>query len=431
MSSQDQRTLNRRHLVTAAAISPIAYGMFGQSPAVLSQDNRLTMLLLGPSPELLKIYEETLIPEFQSLESSTVELQTSDWGSAFQKLTTSVATGTLPDILTVGGIWTAPLASKGALLELDAYVRDWPDRAEYFEGAWSDSQYEGKTYVIPYSSDARTVVYRTDFLQEAGLDPASPPSTWDDYKAAATKLVVKDGDNITRQGAGWGLDTSIGLQQAFAQILFQAGGTYYTDDGKASFASDAGLRALEWLVSFFVEGISSVHLVQQPNSAPGIVSGTTAMTYANSAVRQFASQSAQEVLPMIAAALPLKASADSQPVTSAWVNKYGIGAQTKNPDLAWKWLAFLNTPEALNLQLTEIGQLPARRDLAGAEYLTEIGAEPFFEANEYAVPQPPHPDALQIVQIINDHLQRAIRQQGSPEQILEQMDSKVDQLTGA
>lgn len=431
MSPQDQRTLNRRHLITAAAIAPIAYGMFGQAPAVLSQDNRLSMLLLGPSPELLTIFEQTLIPEFQGQESATIELQTSDWGSAFQKLTTSVATGTLPDILTVGGIWTAPLAAKGALLALDAYVQDWPDTAEYFEGAWSDSQYEGKTYVIPYSSDARTVVFRTDFLEEAGLDPATPPSTWDEYKAAAAQLVVKDGNNITRQGAGWGLDTSIGLQQAFAQILFQAGGTYYSEDGKASFASDAGLRALEWLVSFFAEGISSVHLVQQPSTAPGLVSGTSAMTFANSSVRQFASQSAQEVLPMIAASLPLKATADAQPVTSTWVNKYGIGAQTKNPDLAWKWLAFLNTPEALNLQLAGIGQLPARRDLAGAEYLTEIGATPFFEANEYAVTQPPHPDALQIVQIINDHLQRAIRQQGSPEQILEQMDSEVDQLTGA
>lgn len=431
MTTHDRPTSTRRQLVKTAAIAPLAYGMFGQAPAVLSQSTSLSMLLLGPPPDLLTVFEETLIPEFQGQKSATIELQTSDWGSAFQKLTTSVATGTLPDILTVGGIWTAPLAAKGALIELDPYIQSWPDTSQYFEGAWNDAQYEGKTYVIPYSSDARTVVYRTDFLEQAGLDPETPPTTWDEYKQAASALTVRDGDNITRQGAGWGLNTSIGLQQAFAQILFQAGGSYYTEEGKASFASDAGMRALEWLVSFFGEGISSVHFVEQPNTAPGLVSGNTAMAFANSAVQRFASESAQDVFPSIVASLPLKASADSQPVTSAWVNKYGIGSQTENPDLAWEWLAFINTPDALTMQLATIGGLPARRDLADAAYLSQIGASPFFEANEYAVTQPPHPDALQIVQILEEHLQRAIRQQGTPEQILEQIDSEVNKLTGS
>ncbi|MDQ3540081.1 MAG: extracellular solute-binding protein [Chloroflexota bacterium] len=421
--------MNRRNLVKAAAASTALAGMFSRAPSVIGQSTSLSMLLLGPSPELLAAFEEALIPEFESQESAKVELQTSDWGSAFQKITTSVATGTLPDILTVGGIWTAPLAAKGALLELDSYTAAWPDRAQYFEGAWNDCLYEGKTYAVPYSSDARTVVFRTDFMEEVGLDPAAPPTTWDEYKAAAAQLVVKDGDQITRQGADWGLDTSIGLQQAFAQLLFQAGGTYYAEDGSASFASDSGLKALEWLVSFYTEDMSSENLVQQPNTPPGLVGGTSAMAFANSSVASVARQSAQEIYPLLAAATPLKITADARPVTSTWVNKYGISAQADNPDLAWKWLAFINTPEALALQLPALGQLPARQDLSVADYVGEIGPT-FFEANEYAMPQPPHPDALQIVQIINEQLQRAIRAQGTPEQILEAIDQEVNQLVG-
>lgn len=38
-------------------------------------------------------------------------------------------------------------------------------------------------------------------FREAGFDPDKPPSTWDELKEYASKLVVKKGEETTR----WGL----------------------------------------------------------------------------------------------------------------------------------------------------------------------------------------------------------------------------------
>ena len=143
-----------------------------------------------------------------------INLQTTDWGSAFQKITTAAAAGLTPDSLTLRGIWVGPLASKNALLGIDEFVASWPERDQFYEPYLEDCKYEGTTYAIPIYSAAPTVVYRSDIFTEAGLDPATPPTTWDEYKEAAAALVQRDGDEVTREGADWGLSTSIGLQQS-------------------------------------------------------------------------------------------------------------------------------------------------------------------------------------------------------------------------
>lgn len=400
----------------------------GNAQPAAPQSAQLQFMLLGPSNELLDAFNQKIIPAFNQKQPGVkIDLQTSDWGSAFQKITTAAAAGTLPDTLTVGGIWTAPLAGKGALRAIDEYTNKWPDKAQFYEGVWKDAQYKGQTYCVPYNSDTRTVVYRSDFFQDAGLDPAKPPTTWDEYKAAAAKLVKKDGGQVVREGANWGIDTSIGLQQAYAQILFQAGGTYYTPDGKPNFSSPEGLKALNWLVSFFKDGLSSVHFVNQPNAPSSLVAGTGAMTYANYGVITNAQSMNKEVVPKLKAALPLKMDASSKPVTSSWNNKYGIGKTTKAPDAGWAWVAHLTSAEWAALQLSIIGQMPARKDLANADFMK--GRDPvFIEAANDVVPQPPNPEMLQIVQIINKALDAAIHLQATPEQTLKDIDAKVSEV---
>lgn len=436
MGEQEPKSVSRRTILKSAAASvPVLTGVASAiaSPAekVLSaQTEELDFFLIGPSDEMVSLFEDDLIPSFESAESVTVNLQTSDWGSAFQKITTAVASGLTPDVMNIGGIWTGPLASKDALLDLDEYVANWADREQFHEAFLEDGRYEGRQYALPFGSDTRTVIYRADFVDEAEQDASSPPTTWEEYKNLAASLVVKDGDQITREGASWGLDTSIGLQQAFAQLLFQAGGSYYKDDGTANFSSDEGVQALEYLVSFYAEGISSVNFVQQPGQAPAVVAGTAAMALSNSLVFNFAQRQAADVLPHLEASTPLRVVEGAEPVTSAWINKYAIGANTEAPDAAWKWLSHMLSLDALEKQLSLYGGLPPREDLSDAEYLQGID-EDFLDAAKYVVTQPPHPEMLQIAQIINRELERAIRLEATPESTLSTIDDEINSLTGA
>ncbi|HEX6446400.1 MAG TPA: extracellular solute-binding protein [Streptosporangiales bacterium] len=425
------RPLTRRSVLaglggTALAAGLAACGRGGSGGTTGS----LQFLLLGPTPALLTLFKDKLIPAFRKQEGIEVQLQTSDWGSGFQKVLTAAASHALPDVLTVGGIWTAPLVSKGALGRLDEHLKSWSARTSYYPGYLKDCQYKGHTYALPVYADVRTVAYRADLFERAGLDPDKPPTTWDEYRAYAEKLVRKKGGRIVTEGADWFIDTSIGLQQSFAQLMLQAGGTYYKPDGKANFASAEGLRALEYLVSFFADGLSSVDVVNKPTSPAPLVAGSAAMAFTNMSVLANAKANDAEVLPKIKAGPPLATRAGAKPVTSAWVNKFAMSATTKNPEGAWKWLAFVSEKANLGTLDAEYGFIPPRKDLAHAAFLHDVDTD-FITASEHVVPQPPNPQMLEIAQVINTQLQRAVRRQAKPADVLETIDTKVDALTGA
>lgn len=429
-------TISRRRLLgglgAAAAATGLVAGCDGR-PAqgnASSGSGELSFMLLGPDPQLLSIFNDTLIPGFAKDSGVTVTLQTSDWGSGFQKVVTAAASHTLPDVLTVGGIWTAPLVAKKALRPLDPYLGQWSDKDQFYPSMLEDAAYEGKTYAVPVYADVRTVAYRKDFFTEAGLDPAKPPKSWDDYKGYAAKLVKTKGKDIVRQGADWSLDTSIGLQQAYAQLILQAGGTYYTQDGKGNFASDQGERALTYLVSFFKEGLSSVNYVQKPTAPQKLVSGTTAMQFVNMGVLQNAKTNDAKVEPLILAGDPLAVDASAKPITSAWINKFAISADSKNPDAAWKWLQYIAAKVNLEKLDAQYGLLPPRKDLTSAAYLDGV-PKGFITASDYVVPQPPNTHMLEIAQVINKELQSAVRLQTTVPQTLEAIDKQINDLVGS
>ncbi|WP_433019017.1 ABC transporter substrate-binding protein [Kribbella sp. CA-294648] len=390
----------------------------------------LRMLALGLTPGLVQLYEKKLLPAFATETAVKVELQTSDWGSAFQKVLTAAASKTMPDVLMLGGIWTAPLVAANALLPLDRFMNSWKDKDQYYPSMLEDGRYDGKTYAVPLFPDVRTVCYRADMFLAAGLNPEKPPTTWDEYKEYAAKLVRRRGGDIITQGADWSLNTGVGLQQAFAQLMLQAGGKYYDDAGKATFASDPGLRALEYMVSFYRDGISSAKIVTQPTGGWPLVSGKAAMAFTNEAIYQNAKNSDESVVAKLKAGLPLKADAAAKPITTAWINKLGIAANTGNPDGAWKLIEFLSKSDNLGAFVTALGTQPPRKDLADAAHLRQIDKH-FVAASEYIVPQPQNRKMLQIANLIATELQRAITLQDPPAQVLETIDKKIDGLTGA
>jgi multiple sugar transport system substrate-binding protein len=49
-------------------------------------------------------------------------------------------------------------------------------------------QVYGHNYYIPLGSDVTMMIYNKDLFKEAGLDPAKPPQTWDEFLSAAEKI---------------------------------------------------------------------------------------------------------------------------------------------------------------------------------------------------------------------------------------------------
>lgn len=384
--------------------------------------------MLGADQAMTKTLTEEVLPAFTEHSGIDVTFQSTDWGSGFQKLTTAAASKTLPDVFLIGGIWTAPLAERGALLDLTDRLASWDDNSHFNEKMLADGAYEDVQYALPGYADTRTVVARADHLESAGLDPSSLPADWAAYKEAATQLSASTG-GPARFGASWRQDTSIGIQQAYAQLFFQAGGSYFDPSGAATFASDAGVQALEFLMDFYSEDLSSVNDVYSGSGPVPIVAGEAGITFDGINTLQNAEQNDESVIDQIVFGPPLSEEPGGSPVTCTWVNKLAISADTEDPDGAWELLTFLLSGDNKTLMPRLTGSLPSRTDVDDDEYVSGIPAQ-ILEASEHAVTQPPHPDMLEIGPAIKTQLERAIRLEASAEEILHSIDDDIDGITG-
>ncbi|MEV5611124.1 extracellular solute-binding protein [Streptomyces sp. NPDC052225] len=101
---------------------------------------------------------------------------------------------------------------------------------------------DGKVYGIPNVSYSVGLVYNRKLFKQAGLDPDSPPKTWDEVRAAAKKIAGL-GDGYVGYGEYGG--GNVGGWH-FAQSLFSRGGEMVTDH-KAAFNSPEGKAVLQTL----------------------------------------------------------------------------------------------------------------------------------------------------------------------------------------
>ena len=169
------------------------------------------------------------------------------------------------------------------LIEQDAIVAfdDIVNSAE--DKAWLDSFYPtlmengrtaGKTWGIPFQRSTIVMYYNKDAFRAAGLDPETPPATWDELVAAGKKLTKADGSQwgvmIPSTGYPYWMFGALAMQND--QVLMNgAGDTTYFDApgtiGALEFWKDLGSKhkvmpagAIEWgtLRQNFLEGKTAI-----------------------------------------------------------------------------------------------------------------------------------------------------------------------------
>lgn len=88
------------------------------------------------------------------------------------KLMTAVRGGTGPDVYMLDRFTTAERAAAGVLQDLTPYIKkvDPNLASKYLPFAWAESQFQGKTFSMPFDTDTRGLYYRSDLLTAAGID---------------------------------------------------------------------------------------------------------------------------------------------------------------------------------------------------------------------------------------------------------------------
>ena len=112
------------------------------------------------------------------------------------------------------------LIDEGAVVPFDPLIQSDDDKKwldGFYKAFMANSQTGEKTWGIPFQRSTIVMYYNKDLFKEAGLDPNTPPGTWDELVSQAKKLTKT---NSSGQVTHWGLEIPSG--GSFAYWLFQA-----------------------------------------------------------------------------------------------------------------------------------------------------------------------------------------------------------------
>ncbi|MGC5172857.1 ABC transporter substrate-binding protein [Micromonospora sp. DT81.3] len=163
-----------------------------------------------------------------------------------------LAGGSLPDVFTVPFTDSKTLVENGQLMDVTEEMEELGYTDSFnpiiLDGV-TDS--DGNIYGFPRQAYAAALHYNRDLFEQAGLDPDSPPKTWDEVREAAMAITEATGKAGYAQMAinntgGWQLTSQTAARGGRTQID-NGDGTYEsTIDNPATKSVLEFLHALKW-----------------------------------------------------------------------------------------------------------------------------------------------------------------------------------------
>jgi len=211
------------------------------------------------------------VNEFNSSQEKIfVELSVVDWTTGREQIKQAVGSGVGPDMFYLGNIDKSYIDSN-ALLPLSKAGYSEEDLSQFTPSIQLNSN-EGEILALPLYYDTYVLYYRKDILQKYGF--TKPPSTWDELKNMAKTITEESNGEIMGFQIKGADDHLNAINLAWQTFLEQAGGHFMDMDTlKSSLNTPEGKTALEYMISFYNEGISKMG----PSAVAGFREGKIAM----------------------------------------------------------------------------------------------------------------------------------------------------------
>ncbi|MDZ4045610.1 MAG: extracellular solute-binding protein [Rhodoglobus sp.] len=298
-----------------------------------------------------------------------------------QKLKAAQAAGNAPDMYTMNYSAVPMKARNGEL----APIGDLLDQA-----AWDDLEprfleavtVDGEQYAYPllYEPSA-LLLYRTDYFTAAGLDPAAPPTTWDELIETGLALKAADPNVVPFQLAQNAVELS---WTTWSSQYGTAGHLPISDDWSTSEASDPAYEPLfQFYQDLYAQGVIAPQPLSPYGDAAPLGEGTLAMMANGSwGISLLINQYPDVIENLGVAAMP---TIDGDPDrTSATLGGWTIGVdaksdQTEEAAAAVSWLLAEDTAVPMDYFIsTKFSKLSPRISVAA-----ELAADPGKSVNPF------------------------------------------------
>ncbi|SEJ69721.1 carbohydrate ABC transporter substrate-binding protein, CUT1 family (TC 3.A.1.1.-) [Arthrobacter sp. yr096] len=387
--------------------------------------------------------------EFEAANSAvTVELQPiqandDDYGTKLALAQRSAETA--PDVFYEDTFKVRSDVDAGYLLKLDGYLEKWDDWSVFNEAAKAAGRADdGGIYAVPLGTDTRAIWYNKAVFRNAGISLPWQPKSWEDILTAARAIKASDPTVIPFNmyaGKGTGEGT---VMQGFYELLYGTDSTLYDEDEKKWVVGSQGFTdSLAFLKTLYDEKLAvSPAEALDPNVWKKVFGewfpqGKLGATVEGSYTPSFwqkggAYEWSGYEQDMAVATFPTRNGQDPGGVSMSGGWTLAVGAKSKNPDLAFNFLATaLNKKNALSYDINN-SQIAVRTDVASeADYLA---ANPFVKdvsdlvaVTHYRPATADYPRISTAVQVATEAV---ITGKQSPEDAAAEYDATVRKLVG-
>lgn len=283
-----------------------------------------------------------------------------------QKLLASVATGTTPDLLINNIVVDNPtLVSGGVMKDLTPYWNAYADKDQYPSSAvWKT---DGKVYNLMSYTNLLGMFYNKDILDATGI--TTPPTTLGELQADLAK--VKAGGKY--QGLAESGAPTVEGAWLFAPQLLGEGINY------CNFTGDKVNAAFNRIAGWSKNGYVPLATATWDQNASWQQFMTGKYAFAFNGNWQLGNVKAA-TFKYSTTEFPAPAGGKSQVYPGG--EGFAIGAKSKNPDLAWKFLEQMVLSKQGNQSVYELaGSIPVRADVADIPAIkSDTFVQPFVKA---------------------------------------------------
>jgi len=252
-----------RNMKLSLAASALMMGITANPASAVDLEFYFPVAVGGAAADTIQALTEEYVAANEGVNIDAV--YAGSYKDTVTKALTASRGGKPPQLSVILSVDMFTLIDEEVIMPFDDLVKTEDDKAwlqSFYPAFMENSQTGGKTYGIPFQRSTPVLYWNKEAFAEAGLDPETPPSTWEETVEMGKKLVKKDDSgNVTR----WGVRIP---SSGFPYWLFQGLSTQNdvilaNSDGNETYFDDPKVaEALQYLVDLSVE-----HEVM----APGII----------------------------------------------------------------------------------------------------------------------------------------------------------------
>ena len=422
---------------TATGLAACGSGTPGERADAPEAEGRTTVEFWGnvfTTPE--NAWYEQIVEDFNAAQEDVyINFQVVPGDAWDQKLKAAQAAGNAPDLyIQAGRLDTA--ARTGTLMPLD----------DLFDSAVLDSvndiskevsQYQGQWYAFPLLVEPQMTLYwNKDLFEQAGLDPDSPPTSWDEMYEACEALspIMGNGQFALNTAVdsgtfGW---TTVGAQ------MHVAGHLPISDDWTTADAEDP---AYEELIVFYKtlqeNGWIPRQALGEGNSAQAFGEGKVAMLSQGSWGMSEIAADYPDLVPVTGVAPWVQSDGDmSHSVSTIGNMKWVVDAKAKEPEAAASFMEWVlgGDPEVLRPFFvdTQFTKAPARDEVTEVVNSDPAAAEAswsdvvFEDIVPNCIPEAQYP--WDINEAMGDAIQAGMLGQLSPSEALAEANAEIQKV---